>query len=205
MAKIIAGVSARLLDCAKEEFLDKGFQNASIRDIAKKADTSPRAVYTRFADKEGLFAAIVEPVVDEFLDFFQDSGNVFWEEQAKATDAPEFSSDSIKIYIQMIDFVYDHVDEFELILRCSEGTRYSGFIEQLTIINCRHIEEYHKEKNIHVPNFEAMMKLLHMLTHSFYAGLFEPLSHRMGRDEAHFYVCKMCDFFIFGIQGLLGR
>lgn len=51
----ISGVSARLLECAKEEFLLKGFQNASIRTIAKKADTSARAVYTRFPDKEGLF------------------------------------------------------------------------------------------------------------------------------------------------------
>ena len=49
MPKRISGVSARLLECAKSEFLEKGFQDASIREIAKKADTSSRAVYTRFS------------------------------------------------------------------------------------------------------------------------------------------------------------
>lgn len=34
--KRITGVSERLLECARDEFLDKGFQSASIRDIAKK-------------------------------------------------------------------------------------------------------------------------------------------------------------------------
>ncbi|MEM1483471.1 TetR/AcrR family transcriptional regulator [Oscillospiraceae bacterium PP1C4] len=203
MPKRITGVSARLLDCAKEEFLNKGFQNASIRDIAEKADTSPRAVYTRFPDKEGLFTAIVEPVADEFLKFFQDFGNDFWDEQSKKTSVPEFSFDSIKIYLQMIDFAYDHVDEFKLILKCSEGTRYSDFIEQLTITNCKHVEKYNKEKGIYVSNFETMMKLLHMLTHSFYAGLFEPLLHDISREEAHFYVEKLCEFFSYGISGIM--
>ena len=46
--KRIAGVAERLLECARSEFLDKGFQAASIREIAKKAETSARAVYTRF-------------------------------------------------------------------------------------------------------------------------------------------------------------
>lgn len=41
--KRITGVSERLLECARDEFLDKGFQSASIRDIAKKANTSARA------------------------------------------------------------------------------------------------------------------------------------------------------------------
>ena len=36
MPKRISGVSARLLECAKSEFLEKGFQDASIREIAKR-------------------------------------------------------------------------------------------------------------------------------------------------------------------------
>lgn len=203
MAKRITGISARLLNCAKEEFLNKGFQNASIRDIAEKAKTSPRAIYTRFPDKEGLFSAIVEPVAAEFLKFFQDFGNDFWDEQSKKTSMPEFSFDSIKIYHRMIDFAYDHIDEFKLILSCSEGTRYFDFIEQLTVINCKYVEKYNRENGTHALDFETMMKLLHMLTHSFYSGLFEPLLHNMSREEAHFYVNKLCDFFSCGIRGIM--
>ena len=40
MAKQIEGVSERILNCAKAEFLDKGYTDASLRVIAAAADTS---------------------------------------------------------------------------------------------------------------------------------------------------------------------
>ena len=65
MAKQKPGVYDRVLECAKDEFLSKGFLDASLRAIAQEAGTSTGSIYTRFGDKEGLFRAIVEPVVDQ--------------------------------------------------------------------------------------------------------------------------------------------
>lgn len=48
MAKQIEGVYDAVLACAKEEFLDKGYQEASLRTIAQKAGTSTGSIYTRF-------------------------------------------------------------------------------------------------------------------------------------------------------------
>ncbi len=72
MAKQKPGVYDRVLECAKEEFLSKGFLDASLRTIAQEAGTSTGSIYTRFGDKEGLFRAIVEPVVDEFRAMFRE-------------------------------------------------------------------------------------------------------------------------------------
>ena len=58
MAKQKPGVYDRVLECAKEEFLSKGFLDASLRTIAQEAGTSTGSIYTRFGDKEGLFRAI---------------------------------------------------------------------------------------------------------------------------------------------------
>ena len=71
MAKQKPGVYDRVLECAKEEFLSRGFLDASLRTIAQEAETSTGSIYTRFGDKEGLFRAIAEPVVDEFKDMFR--------------------------------------------------------------------------------------------------------------------------------------
>lgn len=71
MAKQKAGVYDKVLECAKEEFLSKGFLDASLRTIAQAADTSTGSIYTRFGDKEGLFRAIAEPVVDQFKSMFR--------------------------------------------------------------------------------------------------------------------------------------
>ena len=55
MTKPIEGVSERILVCAREEFLEKGYSEASLRTIAAKADTTTGSIYSRFGDKEGLF------------------------------------------------------------------------------------------------------------------------------------------------------
>ena len=58
MAKQIEGVYERLIACAKDEFLEKGYNDASLRTIAAKAKTSTNSIYVRFGDKAGLFEAI---------------------------------------------------------------------------------------------------------------------------------------------------
>ena len=44
MAKQIEGVSERILTCAKQEFLDKGYTEASLRTIAAAAGTSTNSI-----------------------------------------------------------------------------------------------------------------------------------------------------------------
>ena len=59
MTKPIEGVSERILSCAKEGFLEKGYADASLRTIAAKAETTTGSIYSRFRDKEGLFGTLV--------------------------------------------------------------------------------------------------------------------------------------------------
>ena len=70
MTKPIEGVSERILSCATEEFLEKGYSDASLRTIAAKAGTTTGSIYSRFKDKEGLFAAIVGPVAEYMMNLF---------------------------------------------------------------------------------------------------------------------------------------
>ena len=66
MAKRVEGVTERLLECAKEEFLKNGYENASLRVIAEKAGSSKGAIYIRYPDKESLYRALTQPVADGF-------------------------------------------------------------------------------------------------------------------------------------------
>ena len=67
MTKQVEGVSEKIIACAKEEFLQKGYSDASLRTIAEKAGTTTGSIYSRFKDKEGLFSAIVEPAADHLV------------------------------------------------------------------------------------------------------------------------------------------
>ena len=73
MAKQIEGVYERILECAKQEFLEKGYLDASLRTIATKAGTSTNSIYVRFQDKEGLFEALVGEQYAYFMNCFRRS------------------------------------------------------------------------------------------------------------------------------------
>ena len=82
MAKQVEGISEKVELCAKKEFLEKGYVDASLRTIAAEAGTTTGTIYSRYGGKEGLFSAIVEQIeADEKLtaaqvekkDFFQQS------------------------------------------------------------------------------------------------------------------------------------
>ena len=60
MAKRVAGVTEKLMECAKEEFLANGYENASLRVIAEKAGSSKGAIYIRYPDKESLYRSLVQ-------------------------------------------------------------------------------------------------------------------------------------------------
>ena len=55
----------------KKEFLEKGYKDASLREIAEKAGTSTGAIYIRYPDKGALFSALVEPVAEGLMGRFR--------------------------------------------------------------------------------------------------------------------------------------
>jgi len=56
---------ARILAAAEKEFGEKGYDGATLADIAERAGCSVGAVYFRFKDKSALFLAIAESFVED--------------------------------------------------------------------------------------------------------------------------------------------
>lgn len=64
-------ISQRILDAARDEFYDKGYEGSSIRTIAAKADITPGNIYRYFPSKEELLNAILEPCFAAFRNRFK--------------------------------------------------------------------------------------------------------------------------------------
>ena len=71
MAKRIAGVTEKLMEAAKQEFLKNGYERASLQAIAEKAGSSKGAIYIRYPDKESLYRSLVQPAMDDFCSLIQ--------------------------------------------------------------------------------------------------------------------------------------
>lgn len=141
MAKQLEGVSERILNCAKAEFLDKGYTDASLRAIAAAADTSTNSIYVRFGDKEGLFSAIVEPALNEMTERFLKIQEEFhrMDSTAQSAHMAEYADGGT---MELVGYMYDHLDEFRLLLAASYGTRFHNFIDELVRIEVEYTYKY---------------------------------------------------------------
>ena len=198
MPKRIIGVTERLVAAAETEFMEKGYGEASIRTIAEKADTSPRAVYTRFKNKEELFAAIVEPVHSAFMELYHRERAAYW----KRAGNLDFSVEPEETYLRYLRFAYEHRKEFLLILTCAQGTRYQdlpGRLAREDIEGVRANVPQYLAKTSVFPFDEAMDLFVENITIDFYNALFVPVIKDLPYETACAYVAKLTRFYSFGI------
>ncbi|MBQ7724319.1 MAG: helix-turn-helix transcriptional regulator, partial [Lachnospiraceae bacterium] len=60
----------KIIDAAYKEFLEYGFRDASMRRIASASGMSAAGLYKHFPGKEDMFAALVDPVIKEFMSLY---------------------------------------------------------------------------------------------------------------------------------------
>ena len=204
MAKQIAGVSERILDCAKAEFLDKGYTEASLRAIAAAAGTSTNSIYVRFRDKEGLFSAIVEPVLTEMVERFLKIQESFhhMDRQAQAARMAEYADGGT---MELVNFMYDHLDQFRLLLDASAGTRFHHFVDELVRIEVEYTYKYMDTVGSPARLGDDMTeKLLHIVTTSRFESIFEVIRHGMSRREAAEYIDLLSRYHRTGFTAIFG-
>ena len=188
MAKQIEGVYESVLACAKKEFLEKGYKHASLRVIAQAAGTSTGSIYTRFKDKAGLFDAIVGPAADQLKDMFVEIQENFHslDDSTQEAEMGEYTS---RHQMEMLEYIYDHFDEFRLLLDCSDGTRFSSFVDELVDIEVEYTYKYMEVINCEsVKSGVVTEDFIHIIVTAYFNGMFEVVRHNMSRDDARKYI-----------------
>ena len=123
MAKRVAGVTEKLMEAAKQEFLKNGYERASLQTIAEKAGSNKGAIYIRYPDKESLYRSLVQPAMDDFCGMIQSALQQF--NQLPGTEqTSQMYSFSDQWFWASVDYIYDHFDEFKLLLTSGENNTY---------------------------------------------------------------------------------
>ena len=188
MAKQIEGVYEAVLACAKKEFLEKGYTDASLRTIAQEAGTSTGSIYTRFQDKEGLFSAVVSPAADGLMELFlkiQENFHQFDEETQQA----EMGRYTSRHQMEMLDYIYDHFEEFQILLDGAGGTRFSSFLDQLVNIEVDYTYKYMEVIGCEsVKSGLVTEEFIHIVVTAYFNGMFEVVRHHMPKADAVKYL-----------------
>lgn len=175
-----------IIDAAKHEFLEKGFQNASLRAIAKNANVTTGAFYGYFKGKEDLFSAIVLPCSAAVKCRFARSQDSFF---VLPTDNDGTKIDCID---WMIDYIYDHYDIFKILICCSDGTGFENFVHDMVEIEVDSTLEYLAKRGYDPDRIDK--QLCHMIVSGMFGGIFELIEHDMPREKAKPFVEKIREF-----------
>lgn len=120
-------VKDRILLSALEEFKNKGFIDASMRDIAHNAEVALGNVYRYFKNKEDLFDEMVGPVYDQFMNF------IFQIQKVDETYINP-SGHINNIQNKIMEIFKDNSVELLILMDKSKGTKYQSIKEDLILI-----------------------------------------------------------------------
>lgn len=191
----------RVMAAASEEFLEYGFEKASMRRVGERCGFTAAGLYRHCRDKADLFDQLVSPAVErikawmdthltKYLAAVQDEGNLQWQDS----------------WVDMMrEIVYPHMDDYYLLLTCSSGTKYENFLHDLTQTAQERTLRYLpvlREKGLAIRAISPME--MHLLFSAYVTALFEPVIHRYTLDESMRCLETVEAFFLPGWKALFG-
>lgn len=118
-------IQENILNSAKDLFLTFGYEKTSMDKISKKAGISKSNLYNYFKSKDEIFCALT----DSAAFHFQKVINFFDENKFSPKFGERGFNEMLSQYIY--DLIVDYKDGLILIMKCSCGTKYENFKEQL--------------------------------------------------------------------------
>lgn len=186
-----------------EEFLEKGYEGASIRSIGAKAGMTSAGLYRHYADKEAMFEAMVSPLVEEMKMWLKNHTSQKYDLVENASAGDNLFGES---FIDLIrNVILPRKKEFILLMTCSGGTKYENFIHDLTNDNQKEFMDalkFLKEKGYPVKVIKE--EELHFLLSAYLTACFEPIIHDYDDKQIDEYLNLIQEFFMPGWLRIMG-
>ena len=183
-----------IINTARKHFLKDGFSGASLRNIVKDAGLTTGAFYKYYPTKEALFDALTDPYIEHIYQIYDRVVEDFEKLSAKeqTSNMSDTSGDGMD---QMIDYIYEHYDNFRLLLKCGDSGKFETFIHNMVDREMRSSLEYvkkMKEDGIEIPIVGE--SLMHMIYTGFFSSTFQIIEHDIDKETAKRNVHKLREF-----------
>ena len=148
-----------IIQAAYSEFLAYGFQKASLHKIAEKAGVTTGAIYTRYKNKDALFASLLQDFFEAMKTLFTPIAEEY--EKAKHSAQPEdilraISSEE-RIYFQLLT---GHYDDCTLFFCRSDGSSVETMLRELMNRKAEQTVEFFSHIYGKAPNADAIRLLM---------------------------------------------
>lgn len=195
----------RIHAAAKAAFIEYGFKSASLRQIVKTAGVTLGAFYGYYDSKEKLFETLVGEQYNYIMTCYrkaqEDFANLPADEQPRRMS--EISGECMH---DMLLYAYDYLEEFKLLLCCSEGTRFAGMIDEMVEIEVKGTHDYQDILNtLGRPSPGIDPRLEHILITGMFNAYFELIIHEMPLRDAENYLLELREFYTAGWMKIMGQ
>ena len=169
MAKEVKSGETRqlLLQCAKKEFMEKGYSKDSLRSICKEAGVTTGALYFFFQDKDDLFCSLVSDSLMRIMELIKEHQQ-FEENEAKEeilSSNHDMESERILVEV-LVHEMYQNRDEMLLLVNGAQGSSLENAVDR--IIDEMDAHNLHLARatcqELGIPMLEE--KLVHWMSHN---------------------------------------
>ncbi len=191
----------KILAAAKAEFMEAGFDRASMRSIADRCGMTAAGIYRHCRDKEDLFDQIVSPAVERINEWV-DAHVARYIDAVTQEEQMQWRDSEIDM---MREVVYPNMEEYHLLLARSQGSKYENFLHELTQRHQNQLLSYIpmlKAQGYAVWNIEP--EELHLLLSAYTTAMFEPVVHNYTMEAALRCLKTVEVFFLPGWKQLMG-
>ena len=188
-------IDPKLMDSAREEFLNKGFIKSDLKTICDKAGVTTGAVYKRYKGKEELFSAVVSDVVSALDKFLENRTGIDFssltDDEIRASWKMSYDS-----MIPMFRMLRSYGDDFKILIDKSSGTRFEDFSHDYVIKMSYAYEQFYMEAYKRgIASEKVSRDEFHILLTSFWSSICEPFVHDMSEKQMEEHCLMMCRFF----------
>ena len=190
----------KIMAAAKEEFLMKGYEKASMRGIADRCGLTAAGIYRHCRDKEDLFCQLVSPAEEKMREWAKE--HILKYEKSVRKSKKFTWQDS---YIDMMrELVYPNMEDYHLLVAKSKGSKYENFLHDITEESQNKFLSYLEELRADgIETLKIPPKHLHLLLTAYITALFEPVVHNYSYEEATESLANIEDFFLPGWKRLM--
>ncbi len=191
----------KIMAAAKAEFMEFGFDKASMRSIADRCGMTAAGIYRHCTDKEDLFDQIVSPAVER-INAWIDAHVARYVDAVNQEEPMQWRDSEIDM---MREVVYPNMEEYHLLLAKSQGSQYENFLHDLTERHQNQLLRYMPMlRNQGYPAWDIDPKELHLLLSAYTTAMFEPVVHLYTMEEALHSLKTVEAFFLPGWKQLMG-
>ena len=194
-----------LLQCAKKEFMEKGYSKVSLRSICKEAGVTTGALYFFFQDKDDLFCSLVSDSLMRIMELIKEHQQ-FEENEAKEeilSSNHDMESERILVEV-LVHEMYQNRDEMLLLVNGAQGSSLENAVDR--IIDEMDAHNLHLARatcqELGIPMLEE--KLVHWMSHNQIDMFLYMLKHIETEEQALAFGRQAMTYLVTGWFALFG-